>query len=479
MFSEIENIEIHVTDKCNLSCSYCYLKEKENVSDEFFSTQLFDVFFEKYKASRRTGGVKISFWGGEPLMNFPFIKHVIQKVSRWKGDEHDNNKFIIITNGTLINHSMARFFKKYNVRLQVTLDGDQKCHDSQRKSKSGEGTYRKITEKINVLQQYNVDYNIRCTVTKNSPHPSKIIKNFKENSINNVFFGIVTPNGSASYDKNEPLTNGKEIANNLFYDFLSSSKIDNFYYHNINFIIEKFITGGECTSCGVSKNKILINYDGNIYPCHRFVNYHEFCIGNIWDGILDKYQYDKIYRKNKKCQSCELAGIFCGGPCFYETLKKDIDYTQEDICEFNRFLCKNILKLSANLFLNDKEEFNKLIKNYLMIDTNNNQNVKDVINKEMNRNVIFLKSKHARIIDLNEEGIIYLTPEFRKKYIANTTAMAIWDLLDGQRTAQQIIQEIANVCEVEFETIKDDIYDQLAAFQELGLVEEVQAESHA
>jgi hypothetical protein len=84
-----------------------------------------------------------------------------------------------------------------------------------------------------------------------------------------------------------------------------------------------------------------------------------------------------------------------------------------------------------------------------------------------------IRSQHSNLIDLGEEGILLF--QSQKRYIANTTAMAIWDLIDGQRTAQ----EIANVCEVEFETIKDDIYGQLAAFQELGLVEEVAAADHA
>ncbi len=361
----------------------------------------------------------------------------------------------------------------------MTIDGDEKCHNAQRKSKNGKGTWEEIIKNVHILQKYNTDYNIRCTVTNNSPALSEIIKNFKENKINNVFFGIVTPNGVAPSDQNDLSVNGKNVATNLV-DIYLSKKYDDFIYDNINFVIGKLITGRECTSCGVSKNKILINYDGTIYPCHRFVNYPEFCIGNIWDGILDKYQYDRIYRKNKNCRSCELAGIFCGGPCFYEVLKRDIDYIQENVCDFNKSLCNKILKLKVNLFLNNKEQFNKFTKKHLSVDMDNNQTVKDIgTGKKMNQQIIFCKSEHAKIIDLNEEGVIYLTPEFRKKYIANTTAMAIWDLLDGQRTAQQIAQEIAKVCEVDVAAIKDDIYGQLAAFQELGLVEEVQTTSHA
>ncbi len=101
-----------------------------------------------------------------------------------------------------------------------------------------------------------------------------------------------------------------------------------------------------------------------------------------------------------------------------------------------------------------------------------------MIKNHMKKEYFLLKAKGSTCVDLEEDGVIGFKYQ-NKKYIANTTTMAIWDLLDGSRTAQQITQEIANVCEVEFDAIKDDIYGQLAAFQELGLVEEVAAASHA
>ena len=97
---------------------------------------------------------------------------------------------------------------------------------------------------------------------------------------------------------------------------------------------------------------------------------------------------------------------------------------------------------------------------------------------ELNR---LKKLDNVDCVDLDSEGILFFTPEQKKqeKYIVNTSTMAIWDLLDGHRTAQDIAQEIADVCEVDFEGIKNDICNQLATLQELGLVEEAQAKSHA
>ncbi len=156
--------------------------------------------------------------------------------------------------------------------------------------------------------------------------------------------------------------------------------------------------------------------------------------------------------------------------------RKDVNYIQIDFCIFIQKLYRSILVYIIKLYNIDNEKFQYLSRIF------NSKTNAVVINncsiKQMEQN-LYKKSIDAKCIDLNEKGIFYIENRFNIKYIANSTALAIWDLLDGQRTAQQITQEIANVCEVEFETIKDDIYGQLAAFQELGLVEEVPSASHA
>ena len=88
-------------------------------------------------------------------------------------------------------------------------------------------------------------------------------------------------------------------------------------------------------------------------------------------------------------------------------------------------------------------------------------------------NTIFLKRENAKSIDLDEEGILYHENAFDKKYIANISAMAIWDIIDGKNTAKEIAKEIATACNVSLLDIEEDVYNQLTAFQELGLIDEV------
>ena len=122
------------------------------------------------------------------------------------------------------------------------------------------------------------------------------------------------------------------------------------------------------------------------------------------------------------------------------------------------------------------------------INKNNGLSNFELINMEellKNKNIttrkdsIFSKVNTVSCIDLDNEGLLVSKDKFAKKYIANTTTMAIWDLLDGYRTAQDIAQEIADVCEVPVVDIEQDIYQQIATFKELGFIEEAKTESFA
>jgi hypothetical protein len=85
---------------------------------------------------------------------------------------------------------------------------------------------------------------------------------------------------------------------------------------------------------------------------------------------------------------------------------------------------------------------------------------------------IYKKNRKSNEIDLGEEGIIYNREGGDEKFIANTTAMAIWDLIDGQRTSQEIAQAIAHACGKGLEDIEHDVYAQLKELRDLDLIEE-------
>ena len=85
----------------------------------------------------------------------------------------------------------------------------------------------------------------------------------------------------------------------------------------------------------------------------------------------------------------------------------------------------------------------------------------------------FRRNPMVHVIDLFDEGIFYMNNLPQKRYSANSTTMAVWDLIDGLRTAEKIALVIATIGEVDVTEVEDDIYQILNTLNELEFISEV------
>jgi len=74
--------------------------------------------------------------------------------------------------------------------------------------------------------------------------------------------------------------------------------------------------------CGLGTGSVGIDYDGTIYPCHRFIDSHEIVIGDIYTGFnqtqmewVEKWLKIPPYCEiPKKCLNCNYKKA-CSGGC--------------------------------------------------------------------------------------------------------------------------------------------------------------------
>ena len=115
--------------------------------------------FEDYKPFLESGGtLKFFLFGGEPFMNTKFMEDFFHYVhNEMNVTEGIRRRFIdstrnIITNGTLI-HKHIELIKKYNLHMQISLDGIKEAHDLNRRTVHGEGTWDRIIESIKLCKK--------------------------------------------------------------------------------------------------------------------------------------------------------------------------------------------------------------------------------------------------------------------------------------------------------------------------------------
>lgn len=76
-----------ITHACNLDCSYCYESHKSNKRmDVAMAKEIILSEIELVRTSDAYRKLEVHFIGGEPFMNFPLIKEVVEWLEDLKPD---------------------------------------------------------------------------------------------------------------------------------------------------------------------------------------------------------------------------------------------------------------------------------------------------------------------------------------------------------------------------------------------------------
>jgi His-Xaa-Ser system radical SAM maturase HxsB len=91
--------------------------------------------------------IKIEFQGGEPLLNFDLIRHIVQEAERRNVSAGRDLQFVIATNLAPVTDEMLTFCADHNVHISTSLDGPDDLHDRNR-PRPGRNSHRKAVEGI-------------------------------------------------------------------------------------------------------------------------------------------------------------------------------------------------------------------------------------------------------------------------------------------------------------------------------------------
>lgn len=120
---------IATNSNCNLKCTYCYEKDKNNVN--FDVNEIIDILDDMLMTPTEHG-TKIKLHGGEPFLVFPKIKQLCETL--WMRDYPEFFHFHITTNGTLVHGHIQNWLYKNRdkITVKISLDGNKKSHDFNR-----------------------------------------------------------------------------------------------------------------------------------------------------------------------------------------------------------------------------------------------------------------------------------------------------------------------------------------------------------
>ena len=286
----IPKVDLDVTFKCNLRCSYCYY------SDNFLKT---DVNTDKLKRiidSLRESNIRVlNMTGGEPFIRSDIFE--IISYAKLKG-----LKLILNTNGTLLNKEMADRLKSISpyIFLRISIDGTEKKHDMLR----GKGTYKKTWENIKYLNKIGIPMRLSfVAMHKNTFDVLPLyLKLLKYPSIKDLNISLANRIGSAkNKDDLTPRLNDLVFLFSLKFIFRLSKKL------LLKMPYFEIVT---CAAYSFTH----IDCNGNVHFCDQMPR--TMPLGNVLENdiltIWHSERYQSLFNHEKigePCKSCLFKSI--------------------------------------------------------------------------------------------------------------------------------------------------------------------------
>jgi len=282
---------------CNLKCAGCYANSSSANSEKLSWEVLNWIIDEKVK---RWGSYFTVITGGEPLLYQDQGKTIIDLAKK-----HQDNFFLMYTNGTLINKEMAKKLADVgNITPAISVEGFEKETDARR----GKGVHKKILQAMKNLREGGVPFGVSITATKGNAdwilNDKTFDYYFDEHGADYAWVFQLMPIGRASLDlmvspeqrikmlrQTRHLVKDRKI---FIADFWNSGCVSD-----------------GCISAGRRGGYLYIEWNGNVTPC-VFNPYSPVNINDVYkkggtlnDVLKEPFfkairQWQKDYALNKK-----------------------------------------------------------------------------------------------------------------------------------------------------------------------------------
>ena len=310
---------------CNFGCSYCFQDEyapgqgaDASAVLEAFLAYVDDTFQDRKKY--------ITVFGGEPLLDTPAQRQVIEQLVR--GATERGLDLAFVTNGYTLAAYVPLLAQGRIREVQVTLDGTREVHDRRRALKGGGPTFDRIVAGIDACLAAGLTVNLRSVLDREN------LESFAELAHFAIERGWTrSPKFKTQIGRNYELHHC-QAGNDRLYTRLSLYE-DLFRlverdpavleFYRPAFSVAKFLfEQGKLPDplfdgCPATKTEWAFDATGRIYPCTANVGKSGEAIGSFFPlRRLDAERVEAWQARDvvniEACRSC-VNQLACGGGC--------------------------------------------------------------------------------------------------------------------------------------------------------------------
>jgi uncharacterized protein len=344
-----------ITQKCNLSCDYCYIGKKQSVMSLSTAEKIIDFIFQYAEKSRISERIDIGFFGGEPLLEMTLIRKITLMIKNHRLYNKFPVSILLVSNGTLLSDDILIFLSEKNIKLCISCDGPVEVQDKFRHFPDGRGSSNIVEENIKKAVKVFPLLPVNAVF---SPENLDLLPEVVDYLVSLGVRKIdLNPNIYAKWTKNEA-----DMLPDIF-DSLGKRYVEFYrqgeprYISLIDSKIAVILREGyrSLEKCRMGNGEFAFGPSGNIYSCERFIGSDdgiEHCIGNINEGFAAVSFCKGVSSRvlNEECLGCgikEYCMNWCGCTNYHST--GNYNLVSPFMCAFEKALINTAFRIIQNL----------------------------------------------------------------------------------------------------------------------------------
>lgn len=333
-----------VTLRCNETCVYCHASRANmDAVDTDMSLAIAEKCVDLALATT-SPFVTIEFQGGEPLVNFEVVKHILEYAVERNETVGKKLEFTMVTNLALMTEERLEYLLDKRVQLCTSIDGPRDVHDKQRKLPTGsawdKATHwiRRINERYGERGLDQSLYHVEALLTTTRaalPLWKEVVDTYLDLGCRALFLRPIDPFGFAEktagtveYPRSEYLEFYRQAVDYMLELNAQGEQILERY---AAIFLTKILTGKDPNfldirwPAGAGIGQLAYNYDGRVLTCDEGRMLYEMGDSTFELGHVDRSSYRELVshptvravslasnlEQNPDCEGCTYLP-YCG-----------------------------------------------------------------------------------------------------------------------------------------------------------------------
>ncbi|WP_394835746.1 radical SAM protein [Pendulispora rubella] len=290
-----------LTHACNLACGYCYMGEhhRASMTPDVAERALALAF-------RRGEPVTVSFFGGEPLLEWDLLVHCARR-ARQLGAEHDIAvRLQMTTNGVLLTKEKLAQLCELGVHMTLSIDGIRAAHEAGRPRMGGGSSFDAVVQAAHRIVESGQALQVAAVVTpENVEHLANSVRFFANLGARRIY---LNPAWEREFSEAHLAVWQRELEQvaALWKEARGTGR--DLAIMTFDRKVLAAANGGlsRLEQCSMGSRNVAVAPSGNLYPCERLVaddRNPRFVIGTL-DGGLDATTSIPRGPADPECAAC-------------------------------------------------------------------------------------------------------------------------------------------------------------------------------